>query len=40
VGSIPTIRSNQVDLTLPAFYDMGWLPNGFEDEVFEDEFEN
>jgi hypothetical protein len=37
LGALPL---NQVDLTLPAFYDMGWLPNGFEDEFFKDGFEN
>jgi hypothetical protein len=35
-----TLPLNQVDLTLPAFYDIGWLPNGVVEEIFEDGFEN
>ena len=35
-----TLPLNQVDLTLPAFYDMGWLPIGFVEEIFKDGFEN
>ena len=38
--SLGILPLNQVDLTLPAFYDMGWLPNGVEDEFFKDGFEN
>ncbi len=38
--SLGILPLNQVDLTLPAFYDMGWLPNGLVDEIFEDGFEN
>ncbi|MGA9575235.1 MAG: hypothetical protein WBS20_14950, partial [Lysobacterales bacterium] len=38
--ALGTLPLNQVDLTLPAFYDMGWLPNSFEEEIFKDGFEN
>jgi hypothetical protein len=38
--ALGTLPLNQVDLTLPAFYDIGWQPNGFVEEIFEDGFEN
>ena len=38
--ALGTLPLNQIDLTLPAFYDMGWFPNGYVDEIFEDGFEN
>jgi hypothetical protein len=38
--ALGTLPLNQVDLTLPAFYDMGWLPIGFVEEIFEDGFED
>jgi hypothetical protein len=38
--ALGTLPLNQVDLTLPAFYDIGWQPIGFIDEIFEDGFEN
>ena len=35
-----TLPLNQVDLTLPAFYDMGWSAIGFVKEIFADGFED